>query len=144
MSHVDEAAHQLSKSGITLYAMLEHKKGASPEDIKKAYRFRPQPLIKPWNSPPPQTFPFLPCFLTHFKIPKPSLWGWMGHHALRCGMGRNVDSGCEPPPSVLPLMHSSFTVYRPIPAIQPPFASQPIPALSPGIPFRIAWIGDWL
>ncbi|KAI5125090.1 Dnaj Subfamily C Member 5G [Manis pentadactyla] len=38
MSHVDEAAHQLSKSGITLYAVLELKKGTSPEDIKKAYR----------------------------------------------------------------------------------------------------------
>ncbi|XP_057353535.1 dnaJ homolog subfamily C member 5G [Manis pentadactyla] len=41
MSHVDEAAHQLSKSGITLYAVLELKKGTSPEDIKKAYRFSP-------------------------------------------------------------------------------------------------------
>ncbi|XP_058407562.1 dnaJ homolog subfamily C member 5G [Diceros bicornis minor] len=38
MSHVDEAARRLSKSGSTLYAVLELKKGASPEDIKKAYR----------------------------------------------------------------------------------------------------------
>uniref|UniRef100_A0A8C0MJ15 DnaJ heat shock protein family (Hsp40) member C5 gamma n=2 Tax=Canis lupus familiaris TaxID=9615 RepID=A0A8C0MJ15_CANLF len=38
MSHLDEAARQLSKSGTTLYAVLELKKGASPEDIKKAYR----------------------------------------------------------------------------------------------------------
>ncbi|EHB14512.1 DnaJ-like protein subfamily C member 5G, partial [Heterocephalus glaber] len=37
MSHVDEAARQLSKSGTTLYAVLELKKGASPEDIKKSY-----------------------------------------------------------------------------------------------------------
>lgn len=52
MSHVDEAARRLSKTGTTLYAVLELKKGASPEDIKKAYRFRPQPLIKPWDFPP--------------------------------------------------------------------------------------------
>ncbi|XP_059747494.1 dnaJ homolog subfamily C member 5G isoform X1 [Bos javanicus] len=38
MAHVDEAARQLSKSGSTLYAVLELKKGASPEDVKKAYR----------------------------------------------------------------------------------------------------------
>ncbi|XP_004394995.1 PREDICTED: dnaJ homolog subfamily C member 5G [Odobenus rosmarus divergens] len=38
MAHLDEAAHQLSRSGTTLYAVLELKKGASPEDIKKAYR----------------------------------------------------------------------------------------------------------
>ena len=43
MSHLDEAARQLSKSGTTLYAVLELKKGASPEDIKKAYRFKHQP-----------------------------------------------------------------------------------------------------
>ncbi|KFO23343.1 DnaJ like protein subfamily C member 5G [Fukomys damarensis] len=38
MSHVDEAARRLSKSGTALYAVLELKKGASPEDIKKSYR----------------------------------------------------------------------------------------------------------
>nr|XP_035946213.1 dnaJ homolog subfamily C member 5G isoform X1 [Halichoerus grypus]XP_035946215.1 dnaJ homolog subfamily C member 5G isoform X1 [Halichoerus grypus]XP_035946216.1 dnaJ homolog subfamily C member 5G isoform X1 [Halichoerus grypus] len=38
MAHLDEAARQLSRSGTTLYAVLELKKGASPEDIKKAYR----------------------------------------------------------------------------------------------------------
>ncbi|XP_023107777.2 dnaJ homolog subfamily C member 5G isoform X2 [Felis catus] len=38
MAHLDEAAHRLSRSGTTLYAVLELKKGASPEDIKKAYR----------------------------------------------------------------------------------------------------------
>ncbi|EPY77400.1 hypothetical protein CB1_001264030 [Camelus ferus] len=37
MTHVDEAARRLSKSGSTLYAVLELKKGASPEDVKKAY-----------------------------------------------------------------------------------------------------------
>ncbi|KAF6321028.1 DnaJ heat shock protein family (Hsp40) member C5 gamma [Rhinolophus ferrumequinum] len=37
MSHVNEATYQLSKSGTTLYAVLELQKGASPEDIKKAY-----------------------------------------------------------------------------------------------------------
>ena len=52
MAHVDEAARRLSKTGSTLYAVLELKKGASPEDIKKAYRFRHQPLIKSCNSPP--------------------------------------------------------------------------------------------
>uniref|UniRef100_A0A8C6B2W7 DnaJ heat shock protein family (Hsp40) member C5 gamma n=1 Tax=Monodon monoceros TaxID=40151 RepID=A0A8C6B2W7_MONMO len=38
MAHVDEAARLLSKTGSTLYAVLELKKGASPEDVKKAYR----------------------------------------------------------------------------------------------------------
>ncbi|XP_066228507.1 dnaJ homolog subfamily C member 5G [Saccopteryx leptura] len=38
MSHVEEATRRLSKTGTTLYAVLELKKGASPEDIKKAYR----------------------------------------------------------------------------------------------------------
>uniref|UniRef100_A0A8C3WSW6 DnaJ heat shock protein family (Hsp40) member C5 gamma n=1 Tax=Catagonus wagneri TaxID=51154 RepID=A0A8C3WSW6_9CETA len=38
MAHVDEAARRLSKTGSTLYAVLELKKGASPEDVKKAYR----------------------------------------------------------------------------------------------------------
>ncbi|XP_063086894.1 dnaJ homolog subfamily C member 5G isoform X2 [Cavia porcellus] len=38
MSHVDEAARRLSKDGTTLYAVLELKKGASPEDVKKSYR----------------------------------------------------------------------------------------------------------
>ncbi|XP_019492477.1 PREDICTED: dnaJ homolog subfamily C member 5G [Hipposideros armiger] len=38
MAHVDKAARQLSKSGTTLYAVLELQKGASPEDIKKSYR----------------------------------------------------------------------------------------------------------
>uniref|UniRef100_A0A8C3YIH0 DnaJ heat shock protein family (Hsp40) member C5 gamma n=1 Tax=Catagonus wagneri TaxID=51154 RepID=A0A8C3YIH0_9CETA len=37
MAHVDEAARRLSKTGSTLYAVLELKKGASPEDVKKAY-----------------------------------------------------------------------------------------------------------
>lgn len=47
MSHLDEAARRLSKEGTTLYAVLELKKDASPEDIKKSYRFRLLPLIKP-------------------------------------------------------------------------------------------------
>ncbi|XP_075392176.1 dnaJ homolog subfamily C member 5G [Tenrec ecaudatus] len=38
MTHVDEAAHRLSKSGKSLYAVLELPKGASPEDVKKSYR----------------------------------------------------------------------------------------------------------
>ncbi|XP_033032146.1 dnaJ homolog subfamily C member 5G isoform X5 [Trachypithecus francoisi] len=38
MSTVDEAAHRLSKSGTSLYAVLELKKGASPADVKKSYR----------------------------------------------------------------------------------------------------------
>uniref|UniRef100_A0A8C9GGW9 DnaJ heat shock protein family (Hsp40) member C5 gamma n=1 Tax=Piliocolobus tephrosceles TaxID=591936 RepID=A0A8C9GGW9_9PRIM len=38
MSTVNEAAHRLSKSGTSLYAVLELKKGASPEDVKKSYR----------------------------------------------------------------------------------------------------------
>lgn len=53
MAHLDEAARQLSKSGTTLYAVLELKKGASPEDIKKAYRFRPGLLLNPEICPPP-------------------------------------------------------------------------------------------
>ncbi|XP_062064807.1 dnaJ homolog subfamily C member 5G [Lepus europaeus] len=38
MAHVDEAARRLSKRGSTLYAVLELKKGAPAEDVKKAYR----------------------------------------------------------------------------------------------------------
>nr|XP_020010562.1 dnaJ homolog subfamily C member 5G [Castor canadensis] len=38
MSCVDKDTHRLSNSGTTLYTVLELKKGASPEDIKKAYR----------------------------------------------------------------------------------------------------------
>ncbi|XP_062935129.1 dnaJ homolog subfamily C member 5G isoform X2 [Cynocephalus volans] len=38
MTNVEEAARRLSKSGTNLYAVLELKKGASPEDIKKSYR----------------------------------------------------------------------------------------------------------
>nr|XP_055233609.1 dnaJ homolog subfamily C member 5G isoform X7 [Gorilla gorilla gorilla] len=38
MSTVKEAAHRLSKSKMSLYAVLDLKKGASPEDIKKSYR----------------------------------------------------------------------------------------------------------
>uniref|UniRef100_A0A8C8YQK5 DnaJ heat shock protein family (Hsp40) member C5 gamma n=1 Tax=Prolemur simus TaxID=1328070 RepID=A0A8C8YQK5_PROSS len=38
MSQVEEAARRLSKSGRSLYAVLELKKGASPEDVKRAYR----------------------------------------------------------------------------------------------------------
>ncbi|XP_026889226.2 dnaJ homolog subfamily C member 5G isoform X1 [Acinonyx jubatus] len=56
MAHLDEAAHRLSKSGTTLYAVLELKKGASPEDIKKAYR--PVPVVHP--ALPPQPFPSHP------------------------------------------------------------------------------------
>lgn len=41
MSHVDQAARRLSKRGSTLYAVLELKKGASPEEVKRAYRFAP-------------------------------------------------------------------------------------------------------
>uniref|UniRef100_A0A2I2Y831 DnaJ heat shock protein family (Hsp40) member C5 gamma n=1 Tax=Gorilla gorilla gorilla TaxID=9595 RepID=A0A2I2Y831_GORGO len=37
MSTVKEAAHRLSKSKMSLYAVLDLKKGASPEDIKKSY-----------------------------------------------------------------------------------------------------------
>ncbi|KAK2092218.1 hypothetical protein P7K49_028746 [Saguinus oedipus] len=38
MSTVNQTARPLSKSGTSLYAVLELKKGASPEDIKKSYR----------------------------------------------------------------------------------------------------------
>ncbi|XP_026373002.3 LOW QUALITY PROTEIN: dnaJ homolog subfamily C member 5G [Ursus americanus] len=47
MAHLDEAARQLSKTGTTLYAVLELKKGASPEDIKKAYSHFPIILPHP-------------------------------------------------------------------------------------------------
>ncbi|XP_059263558.1 dnaJ homolog subfamily C member 5G [Mustela nigripes] len=49
MAHLDEAARQLSKSGTTLYAVLELKKGASPEDIKKAYSFQPSSPHAPFG-----------------------------------------------------------------------------------------------
>ncbi|XP_027955134.1 dnaJ homolog subfamily C member 5G [Eumetopias jubatus] len=57
MAHLDEAAHQLSRSGTTLYAVLELKKGASPEDIKKAYShssYLPSPAISQPSSPHPR------------------------------------------------------------------------------------------
>uniref|UniRef100_A0A8C6RKB5 DnaJ heat shock protein family (Hsp40) member C5 gamma n=1 Tax=Nannospalax galili TaxID=1026970 RepID=A0A8C6RKB5_NANGA len=38
MSRLDQTARRLSKSGTSLYALLELKMGAPPEDIKKAYR----------------------------------------------------------------------------------------------------------
>ncbi|CAK6434974.1 unnamed protein product [Pipistrellus nathusii] len=38
MTQVEEAARRLSKTGTSLYAVLELKKGASPDEIKKAYR----------------------------------------------------------------------------------------------------------
>nr|XP_021580209.2 dnaJ homolog subfamily C member 5G isoform X1 [Ictidomys tridecemlineatus] len=43
MAHVDEAARRLSQTGTSLYAVLELKKGASPEEIKKAYSHSPSP-----------------------------------------------------------------------------------------------------
>ncbi|XP_049640639.1 dnaJ homolog subfamily C member 5G [Suncus etruscus] len=55
MADVDEAARHLSKSGSTLYAVLELKKGASPEDVKKAYSLSPQNPLPPHalsSSPP--------------------------------------------------------------------------------------------
>ncbi|XP_029792190.1 dnaJ homolog subfamily C member 5G [Suricata suricatta] len=47
MAHLEEAAHRLSQSGTTHYAVLELKKGASPEDIKKAYSHSPAILSCP-------------------------------------------------------------------------------------------------
>ncbi|OBS80376.1 hypothetical protein A6R68_21436, partial [Neotoma lepida] len=38
MANVDEATRRLSKTGTSLYGVLELKKGAQPEEIKKAYR----------------------------------------------------------------------------------------------------------
>ncbi|XP_076688832.1 dnaJ homolog subfamily C member 5G isoform X3 [Callospermophilus lateralis] len=49
MAHVDEAARRLSKTGTSLYAVLELKKGASPEEIKKAYSHSPSPPYPPFG-----------------------------------------------------------------------------------------------
>ncbi|KAL1776815.1 dnaJ-like subfamily C member 5G [Sigmodon hispidus] len=38
MPQVDDAPRRLSKTGTSLYAVLELKKGAQPEEVKKAYR----------------------------------------------------------------------------------------------------------
>ncbi|XP_040586811.1 dnaJ homolog subfamily C member 5G isoform X1 [Mesocricetus auratus] len=38
MPHADDAPRRLSRTGTSLYAVLEIKKGAQPEEIKKAYR----------------------------------------------------------------------------------------------------------
>lgn len=66
MAHLDEAARQLSKTGTTLYAVLELKKGASPEDIKKAYRFRPSLLLN-LEFAPLKPFSFYLAFRPIFK-----------------------------------------------------------------------------
>ncbi|KAI6056131.1 DNAJC5G [Marmota monax] len=49
MAHVDEAARRLSKTGTSLYAVLELKKGASPEEIKKAYSHSLSPPYPPFG-----------------------------------------------------------------------------------------------
>ncbi|XP_026270692.1 dnaJ homolog subfamily C member 5G [Urocitellus parryii] len=49
MAHVDEAARRLSQTGTSLYAVLELKKGASPEEIKKAYSHSPSPPYPPFG-----------------------------------------------------------------------------------------------
>ncbi|CAH6786925.1 Dnajc5g [Phodopus roborovskii] len=38
MPHPDDASRRLSKTGTSLYTVLKLKKGAPPEEIKKAYR----------------------------------------------------------------------------------------------------------
>uniref|UniRef100_A0A8C2LJQ4 DnaJ heat shock protein family (Hsp40) member C5 gamma n=1 Tax=Cricetulus griseus TaxID=10029 RepID=A0A8C2LJQ4_CRIGR len=38
MPHPDDTPRQLSKTGTSLYAVLGIKRGAQPEEIKKAYR----------------------------------------------------------------------------------------------------------
>ncbi|XP_030863969.3 dnaJ homolog subfamily C member 5G isoform X5 [Gorilla gorilla gorilla] len=59
MSTVKEAAHRLSKSKMSLYAVLDLKKGASPEDIKKSYRklaLRYHPDKNPGNAQAAEIF----------------------------------------------------------------------------------------
>lgn len=52
MPHADDTARRLSQTGTSLYAVLELKKGAQPEEIKRAYRFRLSPSFNPGISPP--------------------------------------------------------------------------------------------
>ncbi|PNI72378.1 DNAJC5G isoform 2 [Pan troglodytes] len=59
MSTVKEAAHWLSKSEMSVYAVLDLKKGASPEDIKKSYRklaLRYHPDKNPGNAQAAEIF----------------------------------------------------------------------------------------
>ncbi|XP_048208185.1 LOW QUALITY PROTEIN: dnaJ homolog subfamily C member 5G [Perognathus longimembris pacificus] len=49
MSHVEEAACQLSKQGSTLYAVLEVKKGASLKEIKRSYSHSSIPSHPPFG-----------------------------------------------------------------------------------------------
>ncbi|XP_037053989.1 dnaJ homolog subfamily C member 5G isoform X3 [Peromyscus leucopus] len=51
MPHADDTARRLSQTGTSLYAVLELKKGAQPEEIKRAYRFRPSPSFNPDKNP---------------------------------------------------------------------------------------------
>lgn len=51
MPQGDDTPRRLSKTGTSLYAVLELKKGARPEEVKKAYRFRPCHLFNPGISP---------------------------------------------------------------------------------------------
>lgn len=66
MPQRDDTPRRLSKTGTSLYAVLELKKGARPEEVKKAYRFRPLPFIQPWHFP---SIPLLQqTFFFFFKI----------------------------------------------------------------------------
>ncbi|XP_059104649.1 dnaJ homolog subfamily C member 5G isoform X3 [Peromyscus eremicus] len=51
MPHADDTARRLSQTGTSLYAVLELKKGAQPEEIKRAYRFRLSPSFNPDKNP---------------------------------------------------------------------------------------------
>lgn len=87
MPHPDDTPRQLSKTGTSLYAVLGIKRGAQPEEIKKAYRFRPLPFIQPC------------CFLPHpfaiigtsFFNSKKLLSGDQRKPSLpQCDTGRNI------------------------------------------------------
>lgn len=92
MAHLDEAARQLSRSGTTLYAVLELKKGASPEDIKKAYRFRPSLLLNPGIRP--ALNPSLSTLLSDpFLNPQAFTLGWMGSSSFSLWHGKEFRLG---------------------------------------------------
>jgi hypothetical protein len=56
-----DATQRLSRTGKSLYAVLELKKGAETADIKKAYRFNA--LYSPLVSIPPTTFNIFKLYL---------------------------------------------------------------------------------
>lgn len=141
MAHLDEAAHRLSKSGTTHYAMLELKKGASPEDIKKAYRFRLQLLTLTLTSYPgisPLNLSLSTLLSDPFLNPRVLTLGHTEPSSISLWHGTEFRPGLLA--SILGITYHAFFLHiqRPFPVIHPtlppqPFPSHPLPTLLLGI-----------